>query len=403
LYAENKPTMMASFDRKPTGQRIPKALQAVFLASNRGQEVHKPPPNNTANKVFVRNWFFQRSSTKKRESHVGPRLNSGSGGRNAEKEKENVGSGLASPKIPCYEVAPAISVPAHQQNPQKFLTIMLKARGYSIEPHRALLTAFFNAPTFLQKASYHAHVVELVKGGDLKRLQAIMSSGISPNPCNKHGESLLHLTCRLGKHEALNIMIENGTRLQVCDAMGRTPLHDACWGAEPCFVTIDTLLRQDPSLLLMADDRGACPLYFAGKDQWGAWLDFLYQKRDQYWPRRIIRFEGTEKPALFTQMKEHSRPIPSPPNALTPELAGFVVSGRMHPKEVRALFEGDDTSATESVTAVAEISLGGRASSMDDCDSDYISDSDSDDSIVSKLEEDLGASFTSFTSQKFEI
>ena len=42
--------------------RIPFTLQAVFLASNRGNEVHKPPPEKVASKVFFRNWLFQRQS-----------------------------------------------------------------------------------------------------------------------------------------------------------------------------------------------------------------------------------------------------------------------------------------------------------------------------------------------------
>jgi hypothetical protein len=32
--------------------RIPAALQAIFLASNGGEEVHVPPPSNAAFKVF---------------------------------------------------------------------------------------------------------------------------------------------------------------------------------------------------------------------------------------------------------------------------------------------------------------------------------------------------------------
>jgi len=36
--------------------RIPKMLQAVFLASNRGHDVHKPPPENVASKDFFRTW-----------------------------------------------------------------------------------------------------------------------------------------------------------------------------------------------------------------------------------------------------------------------------------------------------------------------------------------------------------
>lgn len=39
--------------------RIPLSLQAVFLASNRGKDVHKPPPEKVATKTFTRNWMFQ--------------------------------------------------------------------------------------------------------------------------------------------------------------------------------------------------------------------------------------------------------------------------------------------------------------------------------------------------------
>jgi hypothetical protein len=43
--------------------RIPASLQAVFLASNRGKEVHKPPPGQVCSKVFFTNWYMQRKST----------------------------------------------------------------------------------------------------------------------------------------------------------------------------------------------------------------------------------------------------------------------------------------------------------------------------------------------------
>jgi hypothetical protein len=42
-----------------TTSRIPLGLQAVFLASNRGKEVHMPPPEKAASKTFTRNWLFQ--------------------------------------------------------------------------------------------------------------------------------------------------------------------------------------------------------------------------------------------------------------------------------------------------------------------------------------------------------
>jgi hypothetical protein len=51
--------------------RIPVSLQAVFLASNRGQEVNKPPPGNMASRVFSsvfknhpRSWFRRKKAPK---------------------------------------------------------------------------------------------------------------------------------------------------------------------------------------------------------------------------------------------------------------------------------------------------------------------------------------------------
>jgi hypothetical protein len=45
--------------------RIPATLQAVFLASNRGRDVNKPPPEKVASKVYLRNWLFQRQAGSK--------------------------------------------------------------------------------------------------------------------------------------------------------------------------------------------------------------------------------------------------------------------------------------------------------------------------------------------------
>ena len=43
-------------------QRIPAALQHVFLQSNRGNEVNVAPPNSVASKVYHENWNLQRSA-----------------------------------------------------------------------------------------------------------------------------------------------------------------------------------------------------------------------------------------------------------------------------------------------------------------------------------------------------
>jgi hypothetical protein len=45
---------------RPRQGRIPAALQSVFLASNRGKTVDRPPPGKVAYKVFFRKIFFQK-------------------------------------------------------------------------------------------------------------------------------------------------------------------------------------------------------------------------------------------------------------------------------------------------------------------------------------------------------
>jgi hypothetical protein len=42
-----------STEASPRSNRVPLALQAIFLQSNQGREVHIPPSNNLANRVFV--------------------------------------------------------------------------------------------------------------------------------------------------------------------------------------------------------------------------------------------------------------------------------------------------------------------------------------------------------------
>lgn len=47
-------------------ERIPVELQAVFLASNRGEEVHTPPPNSIAFRYFSRRRVFWGGLLRKR-------------------------------------------------------------------------------------------------------------------------------------------------------------------------------------------------------------------------------------------------------------------------------------------------------------------------------------------------
>lgn len=46
------------------GSRIPKTLQAVFLASNRGNDVDKPPPKQVAFRTFFRSFLGKKKDPK---------------------------------------------------------------------------------------------------------------------------------------------------------------------------------------------------------------------------------------------------------------------------------------------------------------------------------------------------
>jgi len=227
---------------------------------------------------------------------------------------------------------------------------MIKSRGYSTKRYKSLQSAYHNKPTPLQQASYHVHIVELVRRHDLESVASIMSSGISPNPCNSYGESLLHMVCRRGEHELLQIMIDNNCTIQVTDDYGRTPLHDACWASKPVFETIDLIIRRDARLFHMVDCRGAAPLSYVRKEFWPLWIEYLEGHKDIYWPVRDVTVDGEQQAPPLTMLEANSCPVLDPPHPLTLELASMVASGRMEPEEARFLLHDSTENATGELT-----------------------------------------------------
>ena len=229
----------------------------------------------------------------------------------------------------------------------------MRSRGYSISSYESLKTAYHNKPTALQQASYDVHLIGLVKNGDVAALRCCLAAGLSQNPSNNWGESLVHMVCRLGDPDLLRVLIQNNNNnnaaggccnvLQVADDYGRTPLHDACWSATPCFESIEMILDQDVNLLHMRDCRGALPLAYVQKEHWADWISFLQSKKEKYFPE-VPRCDDLHKssPHLLTQQLPNSRPVPDPPNALALDLARMVASGRITPAEVAILLEDDD-------------------------------------------------------------
>lgn len=338
-----------SGEATPRKPRIPAALQAVFLASSRGNQVHKPPPK-VDKKVDKRSsWFssWGQSSkmTKKKEPVEEPV---------AERFVENplvacLQREEAKPSTPVERLTPRAKLPtgplAASPSPQTYLEAMLRTRGYSTERFQTLKSAYHNKPTKLQIASHSLHLVELIRNRNVSSLAEILKSGmISPNPCNQFGESLLHMVCRRGDAELLQVFVDAGCSLQVTDNRGRTPLHDACWAAEPALETVKILLELDPFLVQMVDSRGTAPLSYVRRAHWPVWIAFLEEHTSTYWPSRP---EGSPSvvPALVLANPQ-TCPVRDPPKATSLEMAKRVAEGRM--EELDETVQCSDSSSESS-------------------------------------------------------
>jgi hypothetical protein len=184
-----------------------------------------------------------------------------------------------------------------------------------------------------------------VRASDSALLRRLLGAGLSPNPCNNFGESMVHMVCRRGEDKLLRVFLEAGCSLQVTDDYGRTPLHDACWRVDPSFECVQLILDSDKHLLQLLDCRGSTPLSYVKKENYGLWIEFLESKLDRFFPRRDIDTEGEERPPPLTLRQPHSMPIPDPSHALPLEVAAMVANGRMEPEEALYL---DDSSDDES-------------------------------------------------------
>lgn len=249
----------------------------------------------------------------------------------------------------------------------------LEKRGYSTAKYSSLEGGYYCRPTPLQQASYGSRVSLAIRASDAALLKRLMDSGLSPNPCNNYGESLVHMVCRRGDYKLLQLLLQAGCSLQVTDDYGRTPLHDACWRAQPSFEVVKLILDADKNLLRLLDCRGASPLSYIKKENYGLWMEFLQSHMDLYWPARDASMEGEERPPPLTLRQPHSLPIPDPGHALPLEVAAMVSNGRMEPEE--AVFLDDDSSDEDDDS---EYDSEDDSSSYDSDDASDMSSYDSD-------------------------
>mmetsp|Transcript_29979 Transcript_29979/g.69914 ORF Transcript_29979/g.69914 Transcript_29979/m.69914 type:complete len:427 (-) Transcript_29979:28-1308(-) len=381
-------------------ERIPQVLQSVFLQSNRGKEVYKAPPKQQAQRTFFNNWIFRRDKkldeTKKKEYNKDKdQVLKKSRARTRRAAMTSLpvtanGQSAAAPAVatpPVVEpqqpepVAPPPPPPSKPQYTlQEYFDHLLEERGYKIQLYETLKTGYSNPPTPLQIASYGPRMVQIVRSNDDRALRDTLGVGLSPNPCNQFGESLLHMICRRGDTTLLTIMMEAGTSLQVCDDFGRTPLHDGLWSANPAFDVVSIILKQDAGMFFMKDRRGALPLSYVHKDHWPAWFEWFDKNLDQFFPKEAA---STFRPSELVSMEAGSIPVPDAKTELSLELIRMVANGEMNPEEARVMAEmnpnDDDSTVLSSVMDDSTI----VSSVMDELEEDDVfddSDFDSDDS-----------------------
>lgn len=190
-------------------------------------------------------------------------------------------------------------------------------------------------------------MIDAVKGYEVTNYRRMISAGLSPNACNAHGESLLHMVCRRGNMPLFQVLLDAGVDLQQLDDYGRSCFHDCCWSARPSFEIARILLQRDPTFLSLQDVRGSLPLSYVTKSNWGGWNKFLEHIMDEIFPENK---ENKDEIPVLCLRDPNSRPVSNPKHCIPPSLASMVATGTMHPYEVMLAMTASEDDVTEVST-----------------------------------------------------
>lgn len=193
---------------------------------------------------------------------------------------------------------------------------------------------YHSRPNPLQLASFGNCLNQAIRTSDIKLVNQLLYCGLSPNACNRFGESIVHSVCRRGDVGVLGSLLAGGCSLQISDDYGRTPLHDACWQSDnPCFDVVRRILQVDKNLIFMKDIRGATPLSYVKKENHAQWIDFLMTAMDDFWPANGA--DGSQPP--LTQQRPNTHQLPSQITNLSCEVISLIAVGQLPPNNERLL------------------------------------------------------------------
>jgi hypothetical protein len=173
--------------------------------------------------------------------------------------------------------------PNGPDSPDEFLAQLVQAEyglSLKVKPARELKN-FYHAVTKEQVDAYTSELVSVARSNDVSGLRSMSNSGHSLNCSNRFGESLLHLACRRGFEDMVDLLTEQpNVSVRVVDDGGRNPLHDTCWNPSPQLHICKLIMERDPTLFFISDSRGFTPFDYARPGHWSIWKQFLLDNRE---------------------------------------------------------------------------------------------------------------------------
>jgi hypothetical protein len=271
----------------------------------------------------------------------------------------------------------------NQQNqtvsPKEYFVCLLELIGKTFCTCDALTSIYFSEPTELQLLSCGSYLNDIVcSSRDSIDLEMYLSCGVSLNPTNEYGDSLVHQLCRRGDDVLLDTFVrcynrrsthtKEGTRnnetrnpFQISNFMGRTPLHETCCSPKTRFRIVDIILRYDPYLLFVTDRHGYTPLDYVSIDQWPKWIIYLNAKFPEYFNETTCIEPPLDKPLSHTSVFGSNR-------SLSPEMANLVATGQLSPKNAMKYLQGKDSVWQETKRLDVRRGWDQSKTSSDKCD-----------------------------------
>lgn len=171
--------------------------------------------------------------------------------------------------------------------PSDYVLAAFRVNGTKIDEVREQTNERFVPPSDEMIKAYTSQALEAVRKNDLDGIKKLHADGkLGVTPCNKFGDSLLHLACRRSHTAMVKFLIEEvKVIVNIRDDFHRTPLHDATWTALPNFDLVELLIKEMPEHLIMQDVRGFTPFDYVRQEDWGLWLRFLWERKEILKPK----------------------------------------------------------------------------------------------------------------------